>query len=234
MIAGNDALINRTYNTGMRIDILTIFPEFFSGPLSQSILKRAESASAAEFNVIDIRNFADQPHRLTDDRPFGGGAGMVMKIEPIDRALKHIGARKDTSGEKIILTSAKGELYNQNTAREWSILERIVIICGHYEGVDERVTVHLVDAEVRIGDYVLTGGEPAAVVLLDSLVRLQPDVLGNQESLNDESHDTPGWLGYPQYTRPRTYEDYEVPAILLSGDHKKITEWRRSQERQDQ
>ncbi len=218
----------------MLFDILTLFPEFFTGPLHQSMLKRAAVTPTVEYNVVDIRTFADLPHKLTDDRPFGGGPGMVMKIEPIARALKHLDAKKGTAHQKILLTSAKGEMYTQTVAREWSELERIVIICGHYEGVDERVAEHLIDAEVRIGDYVLTGGEPAALVMIDSLVRLQPTVLGNQESLEGESHDTPGKLGYPQYTRPREYQTWAVPDVLLSGDHEKIIKWRQLQERQDQ
>ncbi|MFZ1721709.1 MAG: tRNA (guanosine(37)-N1)-methyltransferase TrmD [Microgenomates group bacterium] len=217
----------------MRFDILTLFPSFFETPLEQSILKRAKEKGVTEYYIHDIRAFADEPQKITDDRPFGGGPGMVLKVEPIDRALKHIQAKKNTPNEKIILTSAKGTQYTQETAKKWSVLERVVVICGHYEGVDERVAEHLIDEEVRIGEYVLTGGEPAALVFLDSLVRLQAGVLGNSGSIENESHDMPGKLSYPQYTRPRDYNGWSVPDILVTGDHQKITEWRQAQERQD-
>ncbi len=222
----------------MKVNILTIFPEYFATPLATSIIKRAVEGSAVEINVVDIRKFATDKHKLTDDRPFGGGPGMVMKVEPIDLALKSLGVRKqiveygagnskvEAANSKIILTSAKGKLFNQAVAKNYSELQELTIICGHYEGVDERVAKFLIDEEIRIGDYVLTGGEPAALVISDAVIRLLPEVLGNDESNKNESHSTPGKLGFPQYTRPQTYNDWEVPEVLLAGDHKKIEEWR--------
>lgn len=210
----------------MHINILTIFPDFFSTPLATSMLKRAVTAQAVEYQIINIRDFAAGKHQLTDDRPFGGGPGMVMKIEPIDLALQSLGVAKGQVGGLIVLTSAKGALFTQQTAAEWSHLETLTIICGHYEGVDERVAEHLVDVEVRIGDFVLTGGEPAALVMADAVTRLLPGVLGNEASPQDESHSVPGVLGHPQYTRPEEYKGWQVPKVLLGGNHHTITKWR--------
>jgi tRNA (guanine37-N1)-methyltransferase len=209
----------------MKINILTIFPKFFSSPLATSMIKRALEADAVDINVIDIREFTTDKHRITDDRPFGGGPGMVMKIEPIDLALKSLGVKKQ-AGSRIILTSAKGNLFDQNVAKDYSKLEELTIICGHYEGVDERVAQNLVDEEVRVGDYVLTGGEPAALIISDAVIRLLPKVLGNADSNKNESHSVPGKLGFGQYTKPREYNGWEVPEVLLSGNHKKIEEFR--------
>lgn len=213
----------------MQVFILTLFPEYFHSLLDTSILGRAVRERHLTPTLVDIRTFATDKHRMTDDRPYGGGPGMVMKVEPIDRALAYHGFHKGTSGEQIILTSAKGDLFTQQTARSWQSLDRLAIICGHYEGVDERVAEHLIDEEIRIGDYVLTGGEPAAAVMVDAVVRLIPGVLGNQSSNLNESHDIPGKLGHPQYTRPEEYQDWKVPGELLTGDHKKIDEWRKEQ-----
>ena len=225
----------------MKVNILTIFPEYFSSPFSTSIIKRAVEASVVEIEIVDIRKFAVDKHKLTDDRPFGGGPGMVMKIEPIDLALESLGLKKQsansgnanpetanskTTNSKIILTSAKGKLFNQNIAKDYSKLDELTIICGHYEGVDERVAENLVDEEIRIGDYVLTGGEAATLVISDAVVRLLPKVLGNEESNKNESHSIPGKLGFPQYTRPQNYKGLEVPEVLLTGDHQKVAEWR--------
>jgi tRNA (guanine37-N1)-methyltransferase len=206
----------------MTITILTLFPEFFPQPLQTSMMKRAQSMGAVEIKVIDIRDFATDKHKLTDDSPYGGGAGMVMKIEPIDLALQSLQGSKG----RVILTSAKGKKFTQEDARRLAKLEHITIIAGHYEGVDERVAEHLVDEELRIGDYVLTGGEPAALVMTDAITRLLPGVLGNENSLKDESHDQPGQLSYPQFTRPEEYKGLKVPEILLSGDHAAIKQWR--------
>lgn len=210
----------------MQINILTLFPEFFESPLLSSILKRAQSQQNISVKIVNIRDFALDKHQVTDDRPFGGGPGMVMKIEPIDRALQPL---SDTGRGKTILTSAKGSLFTQTRAKEFAELETLTIICGHYEGVDERVAQNLVDEEVRIGDYVLTGGEPAALVMLDAITRLVPGVLGNDASNQGESHSEPGVMGYPQYTRPEAYNGWEVPEVLLSGNHADIEEWRRQQ-----
>jgi tRNA (guanine37-N1)-methyltransferase len=215
----------------MKISILTLFPEFFSSVLNESILKRAQAKNLVEFQVINIRDFATDKHQVTDDRPYGGGAGMVMKIEPIDKALQSLGVAKGNPETKIILTSAKGQAFTQQKAADYSQLKHLVIICGHYEGVDERVAENLVDEEVRIGDYVLTGGEPAAAVMTDAVTRLIPGVLGNEESNQDESHSEHGKLAHPQYTRPEEYQGWKVPEILLSGHEAKITEWRKSLEK---
>jgi tRNA (guanine37-N1)-methyltransferase len=206
----------------MTINFLTIFPDYFSSILSSSILKRAKEKGVVDYRVINLRDFAQDKHQSTDDRPFGGGPGMVMMIEPIDLALKSLKQKKGDENKKIILTSAKGVLFNQEKAKNWAELDELSIICGHYEGVDERVAQYLVDEEVRIGNYVLTGGEPAAAVMSDTVVRLLPGVLGNDQSNVDESHSRPGLAGENQYTRPAQYKNWEVPEVLLSGDPKKI------------
>lgn len=227
----------------MKINILTIFPEYLTSPFATSIIKRAVIANSVTINILDIRKFATDKHNLTDDRPFGGGPGMVMKIEPIDLALKSLGVQKNQLDKsqgsepstypelnsKTILTSAKGLLFNQKVATDYSTLKELTIICGHYEGVDERVAKNLVDDEVRIGDFVLTGGEAAALIISDAVIRLLPDVLGNEESNKGESHSELGKSGFPQYTRPQNYNDWEVPDVLLTGDHKKISDWREDQ-----
>jgi tRNA (guanine37-N1)-methyltransferase len=210
----------------MQINFLTIFPEYFSNILDSSILKRAQQKQLVKYQVINLRDFAQDKHHTTDDRPFGGGPGMVMMIEPIDLALHSLNQKKGTKNKKTILTSAKGRLFTQASARQWSKLAELTIICGHYEGVDERVAKYLVDAEVRIGDYVLTGGEPAAAVMTDAVVRLLPGVLGNDESGQDESHRTKGLAGPEQYTRPANYRGWSVPEVLLSGDPKKISAYK--------
>jgi len=212
----------------MEIFIFTLFPEFFDGPLKTSILGRAIKEEKVVIKLVNIRDFTTDKHNTADDRPYGGGPGMVMKIEPIARALEEHGFKKGTSEEKIVLTSARGDMYNQQTTRDFSTMKRLAIICGHYEGVDQRVVDSLIDREIRIGDYVLTGGEQAAIVMIDSVVRLLPNVLGNEESNQNESHESPGKFGHYQYTRPEKYNDLEVPEVLLSGDHKKIEEWRES------
>lgn len=213
----------------MTIDILTLFPEYFDSILTSSIVGRAVKNEHVTIQAHGLRGFGVGKHQLTDDRPFGGGPGMVMLVEPIDAALKSLGYAKGTPNELIVLTSAQGEMFTQTTARNWATLSRICIICGHYEGVDERVAKYLIDAEIRIGDYVLTGGEPAAAVMLDAVTRLQASVLGNEESLQRESHDVPGELGAPAYSRPASYNGWEVPEVLLSGNHSQIAQWKDAQ-----
>lgn len=213
----------------MKINILTLFPEFFKKPLQSSILGKAQEEDLIKINLVDIRNFATDKHQITDLPPYGGGAGMVMKVEPIDLALQSLGVKKAQKDSLIVLTSAKGELFNQQTAQTFSNLKQLTIICGHYEGVDERVAKYLVDLEVRVGDFVLTGGEPAALIMIDAVGRLLPGVLGNELSLEGESHSQKGEGAYPQYTRPENYKGWEVPAVLLSGDHQKIADWRQKQ-----
>lgn len=213
----------------MTIDIITLFPEYFEGPLHTSILGKALAQQKVSVQVHALREFGVGKHHLTDDRPFGGGPGMVLLVEPINAQLTALGYRKGTAGEQIILTSAKGQSFGQATAQEWSQLDRLCFICGHYEGVDERVAQHLIDAEIRIGEYVLTGGEPAVAVMTDAVVRLLPSVLGNSESLVGESHHAPGVLGYPQYSRPAEYKGWSVPEVLLSGNHTEIAKYREDQ-----
>lgn len=218
----------------MRFDILTTFPESFSA-LQQSIVKRAGEKGLVEINIHNLRDFTSDKHKTTDDSPFSGGAGMLMKIEPIYKALKQLGVYPTRDLKtKVILTSAKGVAWNQSLAAEWSIkLDRVVIICGHYEGVDHRVVEKLIDQEVSIGSYVLSGGEIPAMVIVDSVTRLIDGALGNSESLQDESHSGGLSEEYPQYTRPATFqteegEEWGIPDILLSGDHKKIQEWKKT------
>lgn len=232
----------------MQINILTLFPDFFKSCLDSSILGRAQKAGLVKFKIINIRDFALDKHHITDERPFGGGPGMVMKVEPIDQALQSLESfsrhKKDVNAQvkdasnftgqaefksKVILTSAKGKLFTQQLAQEYSGLDELTIICGHYEGVDERVAQHLVDEEVRIGDYVLTGGEGAALVISDAVSRLIKGVLGNEESNQNESHGEIGEMSHPVYTQPREYKGWTVPEILLSGDHQKIKAWREEQ-----
>ena len=212
----------------MQLSILTLFPEYFEGPFGVSMLKRAQESGASQISIINIRDFATDKHKVTDDRPYGGGAGMVLKVEPIDLALQSLNVQG--TRHKVVLTSAKGSLFTQQTAQSYAQLDHLVIICGHYEGVDERVALHLADEEIRIGDYVLTGGEPAAAVISDAVVRLLPAVLGNPESLENESHEVPGQIGVPQYTRPEEYRSWGVPEVLLSGNHKHIDDWRAAQQ----
>lgn len=208
----------------MRIDILTLFPEMFEGPFGASIIKRAKEKGILKISTIDIRNFAEDKHRIVDDYPFGGGAGMVMKPEPIYKAVESLGEIDDA---KIILMSPQGQVFNQSVARELARGKKLVFICGHYEGVDERVK-KIVDLELSIGDYILTGGELAAAVVVDAVSRLIPGVLGTEQSIEEESF-SQNLLEYPQYTRPREFRGMKVPDILLSGNHEKIKAWRYQQ-----
>ena len=213
----------------MQFNILTIFPKSIEPYLTASILGRAEKAGHIQINLIDIRKFAIDKHHNTDDTPYGGGPGMVMKIEPIHRALKSLCVKKGQKTGKIILMSAKGKAFDQKMARGFAKLKKLTLICGRYEGVDERVTKYLCDGEVSIGDYVLAGGELAASVVTETTARLLPKVLGNANSLIDESYNTLNETEYPQYTKPEIYNKWSVPKILLSGDHKKIVNWRKNQ-----
>ena len=206
----------------MRVDILTLFPGMFVGPFDESMLKRAREAGLLQLNLVDIRDFATDRHRTVDDTPYGGGPGMVMKPGPIFAA---VGAVR-SADSRVILLSPQGRLFEQAMAIELSTLPHLVLICGHYEGVDERVREHLVDEELSIGDYVLTGGELAAMVVVDAVGRLLPGVLGAGESTVEESHSS-GLLEYPQYTRPAEFRGWRVPDILLSGNHAEIARWRR-------
>jgi tRNA (guanine37-N1)-methyltransferase len=196
----------------------------FAGPFEESIVKRARDFGALDLRITDIRDFATDRHRTADDAPYGGGPGMVMKPGPLFAAVEAV---RD-QGSRVILLSPQGRLFNQAVAVELSTLPRLVLICGHYEGVDERVHQHLVDDELSIGDYVLTGGELAAMVIVDAVVRLLPGVLGSSESALDESH-AGGLLEYPHYTRPAEFRGWQVPDVLLSGNHAEIARWRRRQ-----
>lgn len=215
----------------MIIDILTLFPEMFAPITTSSILKRAVEKGLVDVRLTDIRDFAFSKHRVVDDTPFGGGAGMVMKPEPIVLAVESVLERARQSGilaSRVILMSPAGSVYTQSTAVRLSTCAHLIFVCGHYEGIDERVSQLVVDEEISVGDYVLTGGELPAMIVVDSVARLLPGVLGCDESSVDESFSV-GGLEYPQYTRPREYRGLVVPDILLSGNHKEIAKWRRGQ-----
>lgn len=211
----------------MKIELLTIFPEMFESFLSASIIGRAREAGLLDIHATDIRPYSQNKHKNTDDYPFGGGAGMLMLAQPIADAMKAV-TRPPFQGKRIYM-SPRGMPLTQALAQQLSQEERLVILCGHYEGVDQRVLDKYIDMEISVGDYVLTGGETAAMVLIDCVSRLVPGVLGSAESAGDESFSNDGLLEYPQYTRPRVFEDMEVPEVLLNGDHKKISQWRREQ-----
>jgi tRNA (guanine37-N1)-methyltransferase len=212
----------------LRFDILSIFPEMFTTPFDCSLIRKARDNGLIEIGVHDIRSYAEDKHRMTDDAPYGGGGGMVMKVEPIARALDHLSEGPDAGRavDAVILLTPQGETFNQKIAGEFALYSRIVLICGHYEGVDERVRTHLVDREISLGDYVLTGGELPAMVVVDAVARLVPGVLGNSESASLDSF-AMGLLEYPHYTRPGEYRGWKVPEVLLSGNHRDITAWRR-------
>ena len=216
----------------LKINILSLFPEFFSIPLQTSILKKAQLLNFIQFNIVNVRDFAQDKHQITDEPPYGGGAGMIMKIEPIDLALKSLKVKKGQKNKLIILTSAKGEQFDQSMATSFSKLTEITIICGHYQDVDARVSQFLIDKEVSIGEFILTGGETASLVMVDAITRLIPGVLGNPESLVNESHSNAILSSYPQYTRPENYQGWKVPEILMSGDHEKIKVWREKNTKQ--
>ena len=211
----------------MKIELLTIFPEMFESFLSASIIGRAREAGLLDIHATDIRPYSQNKHKNTDDYPFGGGAGMLMLAQPIADAMKAV-TRPPFQGKRIYM-SPRGMPLTQALAQQLSQEEQLVILCGHYEGVDQRVLDKYIDMEISVGDYVLTGGETAAMVLIDCVSRLVPGVLGSAESAGDESFSNDGLLEYPQYTRPRVFEDMEVPEVLLNGDHKKISQWRREQ-----
>jgi len=222
----------------MNFHIITIFPEIFNSYFSESILGRAQRENIIKIKIHDLRQWTDDKRRTIDDTPYGGGAGMVMKIEPLYKALtalksqiqsRVLGTKITNPKTKIILLSAKGKRWNQQLAKKYSKLDELIFICGRYEGVDERIT-NFVDEEISIGDYVLTGGEIPAMAIVDSVTRLLPGALGNAASSEEESHSIPGVLEYPQYTKPEIFiaenKKYKVPKILLSGHHKKVKEWR--------
>jgi tRNA (guanine37-N1)-methyltransferase len=208
----------------VRFDILSVFPAMFTSVFSDSLLKKAREKGLIEIEVHDIRHYAHDKHRMTDDAPYGGGSGMVMKVEPIDLALKAV--VPDRKQALVVLLTPQGETFCHRIARELASIPRIVLICGHYEGLDERVRAQLADRELSIGDYVLTGGELPAMIVVDAVARLVPGVLGNAESALTDSFAT-GLLEYPQYTRPADYKGWQVPEMLLCGNHRLIEQWRR-------
>ena len=208
----------------MKIDVLTLFPGMFPGPLDESIIKRACESGRLRLGIHDLRDYTHDRHRTVDDRPFGGGPGMLMKPEPLFEAVEALRGEKT----RVILTSPAGRLFRQQIAREMAAEEHLLLVCGSYEGFDERVRQGLADDELSIGDYVLTNGALPAMVIIDSVTRLLPGVLGDDESSQDESF-SGGLLEYPQYTRPAEFRGMTVPEVLLSGDHAAIEKWRREQ-----
>ena len=210
----------------IRFDILTIFPEMFTSFCGCSLLKKALDKGVITVQLHDIRGYATDKHHMTDDAPYGGGGGMVMKVEPIDRALLSIPMVADAV--PIILLTPQGERFSQKIAEELAACPQLVFVCGHYEGVDERVRARLVNREISIGDYILTGGELSAMILVDAVSRLVPGVLGNSDSAGEDSFSM-GLLEYPHYTRPAEYQGWKVPEVLLSGNHREIVLWRRRQ-----
>ena len=214
----------------MTISVLTLFPEAFT-VFERSIIKRAQVKNLAKINILNLRDWSNDAYGSVDDRPYGGGAGMILRVDIIHKAVEDIIKKfhDSRSGVKIIVTDAGGEIYTQKNAQRFSSFEDMIIICGHYEGIDHRVHEYMADEIVSIGEYVLSGGEIPAMVVVDSVIRLIPGVLGNSESLSEESHNTKK-NEYPQYTRPEEYNNWKVPQILLSGDHKKISDWRKSKQ----
>lgn len=217
---------SKLLNQTMRIDILTVLPEMFESPLNCSILRRAQDSGLAEIVVHNLRDYTTDKHRKVDDYPFGGEAGMVMKIQPVEACINAL--KQERNYDEIIFTSPDGETFNQKMANNLSMLENIIILCGHYKGVDYRIREHLVTKEISIGDYVLTGGELPAIVMTDAIVRLIPGAIGDEQSaLSDSFQDN--LLAPPIYTRPADYNGWKVPEILLSGHEAKIAEWRHEQ-----
>jgi tRNA (guanine37-N1)-methyltransferase len=208
----------------MRIDILTLFPEICRAPLAESMMKRAQDSGALDLRIHNIREWTTDKHHVVDDAPFGGGQGMVMKPEPVFAAVEAL----KTGDSTVILMSPQGRRFSQQVATEFAPAAHLIILCGHYEGIDHRVTEHLVDAEISIGDYVLTNGAIAAVVVVDAVTRLLPGVLGDEQSAADDSFSA-GLLEAPQYTRPAEFRGWKVPDVLLSGNHAEIAAWRKEQ-----
>lgn len=209
----------------MKIDVLTLFPKMFKGPFDQSIIKKAQDRKIVEIKIHDLRKWTEDKHKTVDDHPFGGGIGMVLMIKPIYEALKEL----KTKTSKAVLLTPQGKVFNQKVAKNLSNEKHLIFVCGHYEGFDERIRKHLIDEEISIGDYVLTGGELPAMVIIDSITRLIPGVLKNDQATEIESF-SKQLLEYPQYTRPADFKGWKVPEVLLSGDHKKIAQWQKEKE----
>jgi tRNA (guanine37-N1)-methyltransferase len=215
----------------VKFHIVTIFPEFFRGPFEHGVIQKAREAGLIEIHVHDLRTWTYDRHRTVDDRPFGGGEGMLLKAAPIFEAVEAIWPER-AEGSKVILLSAQGKKFDQAKAREFSGFKELLLICGRYEGVDERVAEHLADEELSIGDYVLSGGELAAAVVVDAIARLQAGVLGNETSSVDESFGEAGLLDWPQYTRPAEFRGWKVPEVLIGGNHEEVRKWRRNAARE--
>ena len=215
----------------MIFHVLTIFPEFFRGPFEHGVIQKAREAGLIEIQVHDLRTWTYDRHRTVDDRPFGGGEGMLLKAAPIFEAVEAVWPER-AEGSKVVLLSAQGKKFDQAKAREFSGLRELLLICGRYEGVDERVAEHLADEELLIGDYVLSGGELAAAVVVDAVARLQAGVLGNETSSVDESFGEAGLLDWPQYTRPAEFRGWKVPEVLIGGNHAEVSKWRRNAARE--
>jgi len=210
----------------LKFHVLTIFPDFFNGPFQCGVVARAAEYGSLSLHVHDLRNWTHDLHRTVDDRPFGGGEGMVLKPEPIFDAVESIWPERNPQ-QKVILLSAQGRRFTQSLAREFAGNEELLCICGRYEGVDERVAEHLADEEISIGDYVLSGGELAAAVIVDAVARLLPGVVGNQDSTVNESFEASGILDYPHWTRPADFRGWKAPEVLLGGNHAEIRKWRK-------
>jgi tRNA (guanine37-N1)-methyltransferase len=218
----------------MRFDIITIFPDFFRGPLDYGIVRRAREAGLIDIGIHDVRVHTRDRHRTVDDRPFGGGEGMVLKPEPLFEVVEslNVAPRAERTDQTVVLLSPQGRLFRQDVAQEFASLDRVVLICGRYEGVDERVAEHLADQEISVGDYVLSGGELAAAIIVDAVTRLLPGALGNEASARQSAPDSTcssgGMLDYPHYTRPADFRGMSVPEVLVSGNHDQIRRWRRT------
>jgi tRNA (guanine37-N1)-methyltransferase len=215
----------------MRISLLTIFPDFFAPALDEGMIRLAREKGRLEVGIVHLRDFTDDSHRSTDDYPFGGGVGMIMKVEPIDRALRSLAVGEKGSrptGSRVVLFSPQGRRFTQDVAREYASLEHLLLLCGRYKGVDERVSEQLVDEELSLGDFVLSGGEPVALCVVDAVARLLPGVVGSFDSVESDSFHS-GLLDAPYYTRPAEYRGWTVPEVLLSGHHAQIARWRREE-----
>ena len=221
----------RSYPHPMLFRILTIFPDFFQGPFQHGVVAKAKEAGLIQIELHDLRNWTHDRHRTVDDRPFGGGEGMLLKPGPIFEAVESIWPERSPD-QRLVLLSAQGKRFDQETARRFSQYKELFLICGRYEGVDERVVEHLADEELSIGDFVLSGGELATALVIDAVARLLPGVLGNEDSTVWESFSEPGLLDCPQYTRPSDFRGWEVPEVLLSGNHEEIRRWRRQAARE--
>ncbi len=213
----------------MTFHILTIFPDFFRSPLDYGVVERARRAGLLDIKIHDLRNWTHDRHRTVDDRPFGGGEGMLLKCEPIFKAVEEIlpGREKGDADCRVVLLSAQGRKFDQRTAREYASVKDLLLICGRYEGVDERVAEHLADDEISVGDFVLSGGELPAAIVMDAVARLKEGVLGTSESSVNERFSEPGLLDCPQYTRPEVFREWQAPEVLLGGNHGQIRDWRK-------